>query len=212
MENTIIEKYFTLTDKQKSQFAQLPELYQTWNAAINVISRKDMDNLMERHILHALAIAKVISFPDGSKIMDIGTGGGFPGIPLAILFPNAHFHMVDSIGKKLKVVEAVAEALNLKNVTTEHNRAEKVKDRYHFIVSRAVTSFPQFEKWIRGKFLPDRIHPHFSNGLFYLKGGDLREELKPYKKRVKLISVQKFFPQVWFEGKVVMYYRAGGKN
>ncbi|MCH8545451.1 MAG: 16S rRNA (guanine(527)-N(7))-methyltransferase RsmG [Cryomorphaceae bacterium] len=197
---------FLLSDLQRQQFEALPELYRHWNEQINVISRKDIDNLMERHVMHALAIAMVIDFPDGSRVMDIGTGGGFPGIPLAILFPQVQFHLVDSIGKKLKVVEAIAEEIGLSNVTTEHNRAEKVQKKFHYIVSRAVTNFTDFERWTRGKIEKGRMHPRFANGIFYLKGGDLRQELQPFKKRTKLYPISKYFNRPFFEEKYVVYY------
>ncbi len=210
MEVNIIDyltETFSLNEKQRQQFEALPDLYRHWNEQINVISRKDIDNLMERHVLHALAIALVIDIPDGSKVMDIGTGGGFPGIPLAILFPNVHFHLVDSIGKKLKVVEAVAEEIGLNNVTTEHNRAEKVQQKFHYIVSRAVTNLTDFDRWTRGKIEKGRMHPNFANGIFYLKGGDLRDELKPFKKRSKLFPIKKYFHQPFFDEKYVVYVR-----
>jgi 16S rRNA (guanine527-N7)-methyltransferase len=200
------QDFFELTEQQIKQFDQLPELYTQWNAAINVVSRKDIDALMERHVVHSLAIAKIIDFPAGARVLDIGTGGGFPGIPLAILFPEVHFHLVDSIGKKIKVVEAVAEALGLQNVTAEHNRAEKVKGQYHYIVSRAVTDFSRFLIWTRGKISPHRLHPDFNNGIFYLKGGDLHEELKDHQKRVRIFPLKKHFPQEFFDTKVVVHW------
>lgn len=202
-----MQSEFALNEEQRNQIEALPELYRHWNAQINVISRKDIDNLLEHHILHAMAIAKIISFPDKSQVMDIGTGGGFPGIPLAILFPNAQFHLVDSVGKKLKVVEAVAESIGLKNVSTEHNRAEKVKGKYHYIISRAVTNFSAFEIWTRGKFTRERLHPYVANGIFYLKGGDLREELKPFRKRTQVHEISRFFPQTFFKEKYVVHYK-----
>ncbi len=202
-----IQSEFALSEQQRKQMEALPDLYRHWNAQINVISRKDIDNLLERHVLHALAIAKVIRFPSGSRIMDIGTGGGFPGIPLAILHPEASFHLVDSIGKKLKVVEAVADSIGLKNVTVEHNRAEKVKNKFHYIVSRAVTDFASFEVWTRGKMEREQMHKHIPNGIFYLKGGDLRNELKPFAKRIKTHKISHFFPQPFFEEKYVVQYK-----
>lgn len=202
-----IQSEFALSETQRKQMEALPDLYRHWNAQINVISRKDIDNLLERHVLHALAIAKVITFPPGSRVMDIGTGGGFPGIPLAILHPEVSFHLVDSIGKKLKVVEEVVQSIGLKNVTTEHNRAEKVKGKFHYIVSRAVTNFAEFEVWTRGKMERERLHKHIPNGIFYLKGGDLRSELKPFAKRIKTHKISRFFPQDFFEEKYVVQYK-----
>ena len=177
MSSEIILKYFpNLTDEQKSHFQQLETLYKDWNEKINVISRKDIDEFYERHVLHSLGIAKIMEFADGTKVLDIGTGGGFPGIPLAILFPNVEFTLVDSIGKKITVVNAVAESLGLKNVKAYHERAEKIKDKFHFVVSRAVTQMPVFLRWLKGKFEKEQFNPKH-NGVLYLKGGDLGEEL-----------------------------------
>ena len=173
----VILKYFpNLTEEQKEKFSKLESLYFEWNEKINVISRKDMDSLYERHVLHSLGIAKVMSFSEGTKVLDIGTGGGFPGIPLAILYPEVEFTLVDSIGKKIKVVEAISQELGLKNVKTIHGRAEKIKDKYHFVVSRAVTQMPVFLRWLKGKFEKEQINEKH-NGVLYLKGGDLAEEL-----------------------------------
>src|SRR5690606_18510346 len=173
----LILKYFpNLTEEQIQQFSKLKELYEFWNSQINVISRKDTDNFYERHVLHSLAIAKVMSFRDGSDIMDIGTGGGFPGIPLAILFPNCQFVLVDSIGKKVKVASEVAKSLELKNVTAIHERAENIPQKFDFIVSRAVTAMPDFVKWTKNKFKPKSIN-ELPNGILYLKGGDLKDEI-----------------------------------
>ena len=180
----ILLKYFPdLDDTQKERFSQLQELYSTWNERINVISRKDIDNLYTHHVLHSLGIAKVVTFSPDAHILDIGTGGGFPGIPLAIMYPETKFHLVDSIGKKIKVVEAVATELGLTNVTWQHTRAEQLKNKYDFIVSRAVTTLPEFMTWVHGKISKSKLHT-IKNGIFYLKGGDLDEELKPYKKVV----------------------------
>ena len=172
-----IQSYFpNLSSNQIKQFEQLPTLYDHWNAQINVVSRKDIDALLERHVLHSLGIAKVMSFENGSNVLDVGTGGGFPGIPLAILFPEVNFYLVDSIGKKIKVVQAVADAIELKNVRAEHQRAEKVKEKFDFVVSRAVTQMPDFLKWIRKSFKHECTN-EFPNGVLYLKGGDLTKEM-----------------------------------
>ncbi|MBF1097765.1 MAG: 16S rRNA (guanine(527)-N(7))-methyltransferase RsmG, partial [Riemerella sp.] len=177
MSVSLIVKYFPeITDEQKQQFEKLEQLYTEWNEKINVISRKDMDGLYEKHILHSLGIAKVMPFADGTKVLDVGTGGGFPGIPLAILFPEVSFTLIDSIGKKIKVVEAVSEGLGLKNVTAVHGRAEKLKEKFHFVVSRAVTQMPEFLRWLKGKFEKEQFNEKH-NGVLYLKGGDLAEEL-----------------------------------
>ena len=201
----LILKYFPeLTERQREQFAALLPLYEEWNAKINVISRKDMDNFYEHHVLHSLAIAKVQPFKSMSEILDVGTGGGFPGIPLAIMFPQANFYLVDSIGKKIKVVQDVAQQLELKNVRAEQLRAEQVKGDYDFIVSRAVTSLGEFCGWVRGKV--SDIHYHkLRNGILYLKGGDLTEELAPFKKKVRTWDISDFFEEAYFETKKVIY-------
>ncbi|PIE87149.1 MAG: 16S rRNA (guanine(527)-N(7))-methyltransferase RsmG [Bacteroidetes bacterium] len=203
----LLLKYFPdLSDQQKQQFEQLEALYTEWNAQINVISRKDTDNFYERHVLHSLAIAKVMQFADGSKVLDIGTGGGFPGIPLAILFPNCDFLLVDSIGKKIKVVNEVAKALGLKNVRAEHERAENIKEQFDFIVSRAVTAMPKFLAWTKGKFLKENKNT-FKNGILYLKGGDLSEEMATVKKAVQYFDLPNFYSEEFFETKKVVYVR-----
>lgn len=203
----LIKQYFpNLTATQIHQFEQLKPLYEEWNAQINVISRKDTDNFYERHVLHSLAIAKVMEFVDGSDILDIGTGGGFPGIPLAILFPNCNFVLVDSIGKKVKVANEVAQALGLQNVTAIHERAEKVNKQFDFIVSRAVTAMPAFINWTRDKFKKRSNNP-LKNGILYLKGGDLIEEMSPVNKFYKFYDIQKFFKEEFFETKKVVYVR-----
>lgn len=203
----IILKYFPeISEKQRNQFAQLEELYQYWNAQINVISRKDTDHFYERHVLHALAIAKVIEFANGSKILDIGTGGGFPGIPLAILFPKCEFLLVDSIGKKIKVVNEVANAIELTNVKGIHERAEKIDSQFDFIVSRAVTAMPKFITWTKGKFLNENKNP-LKNGILYLKGGDLKEEMAPIKKAIQYFNLSEIFEEPFFETKKVVYVR-----
>lgn len=202
---TLIEHYFPdLCPLQLQQFAALEGLYQTWNAQINVISRKDTDHFYERHVLHSLAIAKIIQFLPGASVLDIGTGGGFPGIPLAILFPEVQFHLVDSIGKKIKVVQEVAGHLGLQNVEASHVRAENVKDRYDFIVSRAVTQMPVFLTWVKGKSAKKNLHP-FKNGVFYLKGGDLSEELAGLRYPVKEFPIADFYTEEFFETKKVVY-------
>lgn len=201
----LILKYFPdLSEEQKILFSKVKTLYEEWNNRINVISRKDMDNFYERHVLHSLAIAKVISFKPGTKILDIGTGGGFPGIPLAILFPDSDFHLVDSIGKKITVVKEVAQALGLKNVIAQQIRAEELKSQYDFIVSRAVTSFDQFLPWIKGKIKPD-CKNDLPNGIFYLKGGDLSDELAAVKNIFLEFDIQDFFEESFFETKKIVY-------
>ena len=199
----IIHKYFPdLTEKQIEQFTDLQELYEHWNAQINVISRKNMDTLYTNHILHSLAIAKVIQFEKGTKILDIGTGGGFPGIPLAILFPEVDFLLVDSIGKKIKVVNEVGNAIGLTNVITLHERAENIKDTFDFVVSRAVTNMTDFKKWVKGKF--NNTHNNtLNNGILYLKGGDLSEELRGIS-HVKY-EIADLFEEEFFETKKVIY-------
>lgn len=207
MSAELITEYFpNLTDEQKRQFAQLETLYADWNEKINVISRKDMDALYEKHVLHSLGIAKVITFSPGTKVLDIGTGGGFPGIPLAILFPEVHFTLVDSIGKKITVVKAVAEALGLKNVTAIHGRAEQVKEKFHFVVSRAVTQMPIFLRWLKGKFEKDQFNPKH-NGVLYLKGGDLAEELAGLK--VEIFNLKNYYSNEFFDTKKVVYLSKG---
>lgn len=203
----LILKYFpNLTDDQRSKFERLKELYEHWNAQINVISRKDTEDFYERHVLHSLGIAKIMEFADGSSVLDIGTGGGFPGIPLAILFPNAQFHLVDSIGKKIKVVTEVAAALGLTNVRATHARAEEIKEQFDFIVSRAVTAMPQFMPWTKGKFLKQSINP-LNNGILYLKGGDLTEELAPLKHPYIIHPLKEIFEEEFFETKAVVYVK-----
>ncbi|MBL6671004.1 MAG: 16S rRNA (guanine(527)-N(7))-methyltransferase RsmG [Flavobacteriales bacterium] len=192
-----------LTERQRDQFAALHDLYTEWNAKINVISRKDMESFYEKHVLHSLGIAKVYSFQPGQKVLDVGTGGGFPGIPLAILFPETQFHLVDSIGKKIKVVLAVAEALGLENVRADHGRAEEFKGPYDFVVSRAVTQMQRFVPWIKGKISQKNLDPERVNGLLYLKGGDLAEELGTMKARISNLS--NVFTSEFFETKKVVY-------
>lgn len=204
---SIIKAHFpNLSPEQKDQFDQLQELYTFWNNQINVISRKDLDNFYERHVLHSLGIAKVMPFADQSKILDIGTGGGFPGIPLAILFPSCSFTLVDSIGKKIKVVNEVSAALGLKNVKGIHERAEKIDEQFDFIVSRAVTSMPDFLKWTKDKFLKQQKN-ELKNGILYLKGGDLTEELKGIQKFYKVFELKEYYDGEFFETKKVVYVR-----
>lgn len=201
----LILKYFPdLTETQKEQFAAMPALYEEWNAKINVISRKDMEHFVEHHVLHSLAIAKVQPFKSMAEVMDVGTGGGFPGIPLAIMFPKAKFYLVDSIGKKIKVVKDVAERLGLENVRAEQIRAEQVDGEFDFIVSRAVTDLSEFTKWVKGKVMKSHYH-ELDNGILYLKGGDLTEELAPFGKKVKTWDISKFFEEEFFETKKVIY-------
>ena len=210
MSSEIILKYFpNLTDEQKSQFQQLETLYKEWNEKINVISRKDIDEFYERHVLHSLGIAKIMEFADGTKVLDIGTGGGFPGIPLAILFPNVEFTLVDSICKKITVVNAVAESLGLKNVKAYHERAEKIKDKFHFVVSRAVTQMPVFLRWLKGKFEKEQFNPKH-NGVLYLKGGDLGEELAGIK--CEIYNLKDQFGEEFFDTKKVVYLSKGNFN
>lgn len=199
----ILHYFPDLTLLQKEQFAQLYALYSDWNSKINVISRKDIDELYTRHVLHSLGIAKVIAFKPGTSVIDVGTGGGFPGIPLAILFPETNFYLIDVIAKKIKVVNEVAKALNLKNVKAEQKRAESVQEEFDFIVSRAVTNMPDFVKWVKDKTKKESIH-EFKNGILYLKGGDLSEELAVYQ-NVQLFELSNFFEEDFFETKKVVY-------
>ena len=200
-----ILKFFPeITERQKEQFAALLPLNEDWNSKINVISRKDMDNFYEHHVLHSLAIAKVQPFKPMAEILDVGTGGGFPGIPLAILFPDARFHLIDSIGKKIKVVQSVAEQLELTNVRTEQIRAEQLRGEYDFIVSRAVTDLSQITQWARGKVSTIQYHK-LRNGILYLKGGDLTDELAPFKKKARTWDISDFFQEDYFLTKKVIY-------
>ncbi len=201
----ILLKYFSgLSDQQITLFRQLEPLYAEWNAQINVISRKDFSEFYERHVLHSLGIAKLIRFNKGTKILDVGTGGGFPGIPLAIMFPEVQFHLVDSIGKKIKVVQNVADALGLKNVTADQIRAEQLTDKYDFVVSRAVTRLPEFVPWVQKNISKKQINA-LPNGIIYLKGGDLTEELKPFRKRVFVQDLSAYFTEEFFDTKKVVH-------
>ena len=202
----IIEKYFpNLTDKQKEQISKLDSLYRDWNAKINVISRKDIDNIYVHHVLHSLAIAKAIRFKDGSRILDFGTGGGFPGIPLAIMFPNCKFRLIDGTGKKIMVANEVAKALGLQNVEAIHRRGEEEKGEYDFIVSRAVMQLPLLMRIIQ-KYISKKEKNALPNGLLCLKGGDLKEELKPYQNIVDVMPLEDMFDEEWFkEDKKLIY-------
>lgn len=201
----IIFSYFPdLTEQQKKQFSGLFSLYQEWNEKINVISRKDIENLYINHVLHSLAIAKVTAFNPGACVLDVGTGGGFPGIPLAILFPETQFHLVDSIGKKITVVKNVADGIGLKNIKAEQIRAEQIKGEYDFIVSRAVTRLKEFYGWVHRKVKKQSSQPLY-NGILYLKGGDLDEELAELKKSHQLIAISDFFKEEYFETKKIVY-------
>lgn len=205
MDSNIIAQYFPdLPEQQRKQFGQLYSLYAEWNDKINVISRKDIENLYVNHVLHSLGIAKVISFKSGSSILDVGTGGGFPGIPLAIMFPDVHFHLVDSIGKKITVVKGVADAIGLKNVKAEQVRAEQLKGEYDFIVSRAVTRLKEFYGWVHKRIKKKSQH-ELKNGILYLKGGDLDEELAEIKRPYHLYNLSDFFSEEFFLTKKVVY-------
>jgi 16S rRNA (guanine527-N7)-methyltransferase len=205
MPHSIIQKYFPqLTTRQLEQFSKLDALYRDWNAKINVISRKDIDQLYLHHVLHSLAIARYYRFVPGTKILDFGTGGGFPGIPLAIMFPDANFYLIDSVGKKIKVVQDVVQQLGLKNVRAEQIRAEQVDGDFDFIVSRAVTTLSEFTGWVKGKVSDTHYHK-LRNGILYLKGGDLTEELAPFRKKVRTWDISDFFEEEFFETKKVIY-------
>jgi 16S rRNA (guanine527-N7)-methyltransferase len=207
MDSSLIERHFPhLTSNQKVQFAALGELYEEWNSQINVISRKNIDELYTQHVLHSLAIAKAMNMVDGSKVLDIGTGGGFPGIPLAILYPEVNFTLVDSIGKKIKVVQAVVHSLDLENVTALLARGEEIKGKFDFVVSRAVTRLANFIPWTYNKFEKKQKNA-FPNGILYLKGGDLKEEISEVKKDVELIPISKMFDDPFFETKFVVYVK-----
>jgi 16S rRNA (guanine527-N7)-methyltransferase len=202
----LIIKYFPdLTQEQISQFFMLDELYRDWNGKINLISRKDIDGLYEKHVLHSLAIAKLIQFTAGTRVLDVGTGGGFPGIPLAIMFPTSQFTLNDSVAKKIKVVNEISSAIGLKNVTTLNSRAEEGTGKYDFIVSRAVTTFPQFHAFVKGKILSVNKNL-IKNGILYLKGGELDAELINFRNRVKIYEINKYFQEQFFETKKIIYF------
>lgn len=201
----LITYYFpNLSEIQVQQFAALQNLYEHWNMQINVISRKDIDLLYERHVLHSLGIAKVMNFKPKTSIMDVGCGGGFPGIPLAILFPECNFYLVDSIGKKIKVVNEIATAIGLKNVKAEHKRAEEVKEKFEFIISRAVTDSSIFYRWVQNKISKKQFN-NLPNGILFLKGGDLTEEFQEFKRRVVFYDLKDYFAEEFFETKKVVY-------
>ncbi len=201
----IITKYFTdITDGQRRQFDALYELYQDWNSKINVISRKDIDNLYEHHVLHSLAIAKNIKFKDDTDILDFGTGGGFPGIPLAILFPNCRFQLIDGTGKKIRVATEVANAIGLKNCTPVHKRGEEEKGKYDFVVSRAVMPLPDLERIVR-KNISDKQRNSMPNGIICLKGGNVEGEIQPFRKYVEVTEISQWFDEEWFKEKYVIY-------
>jgi 16S rRNA (guanine527-N7)-methyltransferase len=207
MTSDIVFKYFPeLTVQQRAQIEQLPQLYNTWNSQINVISRKDIDLLYERHVLHSLGIAKIMPFLPGESVLDVGTGGGFPGIPLAILFPQTSFHLVDSIGKKIKVVQEVAGALGLTNVKATHARAEEIDDNFDFVISRAVTQLKDFYPWVRNKFKKQSGNK-LPNGILYLKGGDLDQEIKESGLKVQQYYLKDYFTEEFFETKQVIYVK-----
>lgn len=200
----VFDQFPNLSDKQKEQFSQLEQLYSEWNEKINVISRKDIEQLYTRHVLHSLAIAKYLTFPTASRILDIGTGGGFPGIPLAILYPDCDFLLVDSIGKKIKVVQGVAEAIGLTNVKAEHVRAEKIKQKFDFVVSRAVARTKMVYLW-SNKLIESSDHPTAANGYLLLKGGDLDEELKEFGRSHTTQDISEYFGDEFFETKKIVY-------
>jgi len=200
----IFEKFPSLTQPQKKQFEMLDALYRDWNAKINVISRKDIDNLYSHHVLHSLGIARVITFRPGTEIMDVGTGGGFPGIPLAILFPECKFHLVDSIGKKIRVATAVAEAIGLKNVTAVHRNVAEERRKFHFVVSRAVMGMPELVRLVTKNIRPQQQNS-LPNGVLALKGGDIQEELRPFKHCSDTWELSNFFPDAFFETKKIAY-------
>lgn len=204
MNAKLIFNYFTtLTEVQQKHFSQLGALYHDWNQKINVVSRKDIDELYLRHVLHSLGIAKIQRFNEGAEILDVGTGGGFPGIPLAILFPKTQFTLVDAIGKKVKVVQEVIDGLELENITAHHSRVEDLPGQFDFIVSRAVAAMPTFVHWTKGKIKKDSAHERM-NGILYLKGGDLTEELKDYR-NAQIFDLKEYFKEEFFETKKVVY-------
>lgn len=204
MKADIIFKYFpNLSRIQQEQFQMLESLYQDWNLKINVVSRKDIDELYLRHVLHSLGIARLVQFLPGAKILDVGTGGGFPGIPLAILFPEAEFTLVDAIGKKIRVVEEVVAGLGLRNVQTRQDRVESITGHYDFIISRAVAAMPTFVRWVKGR-IKKRSDHEIKNGILYLKGGDLTEELRDYSS-ARIFDLSDYFTEDFFETKKLVY-------
>lgn len=202
--DSIIKYFPAITDEQRHQYEQLFELYKDWNSKINVISRKDIDNLYEHHVLHSLAIAKALRFKDGTKIMDFGCGGGFPGIPLAIMFPECQFNLIDGTGKKIRVCQEIASAIGLKNVVAEHLRGEDEKGKFDFIVSRAVMPLPDMVKIVR-KNVSKEQHNAMPNGIFCLKGGNLQSEIHPFKNIVEQTDLSSFFNEEWFKEKHLIY-------
>lgn len=202
--DSIIKYFPAITDEQRHQYEQLFELYKDWNSKINVISRKDIDNLYEHHVLHSLAIAKALRFKDGTKIMDFGCGGGFPGIPLAIMFPECQFKLIDGTGKKIRVCQEIASAIGLKNVLAEHLRGEDEKGKFDFIVSRAVMPLPDMVKIVR-KNVSKEQHNAMPNGIFCLKGGNLQSEIHPFKNIVEQTDLSSFFNEEWFKEKHLIY-------
>ncbi len=203
----LITKYFPgLSTIQLDKFERLEALYLEWNSRINVISRKDMEHFYERHVLHSLGIVKVQQFLPGTRVLDVGTGGGFPGIPLAIMFPDTQFVLVDSIGKKIKVVQEVAQAAGINNITAIHTRAEDVKQKFDFVVSRAVTVLPDFIKWVENKITKESRH-EIKNGILYLKGGDLEAELTPLRNKYQIFNLNEYFNEDFFETKKVVYVK-----
>ena len=202
--DSIIKYFPAITDEQRHQYEQLFELYKDWNSKINVISRKDIDNLYEHHVLHSLAIAKALRFKDGTKIMDFGCGGGFPGIPLAIMFPECQFKLIDGTGKKIRVCQEIASAIGLKNVVSEHLRGEDEKGKFDFIVSRAVMPLPDMVKIVR-KNVSKEQHNAMPNGIFCLKGGNLQSEIHPFKNIVEQTDLSSFFNEEWFKEKHLIY-------
>ncbi len=202
--NNLLKYFPELSQNQIEQLESLPNLYSFWNKQINVISRKDIENIEQRHVLHSLGIAKIIEFLPKARILDVGTGGGFPGIPLAIMFPETNFLLVDSIGKKIKVVKEIAQELGLKNIKAEHCRAEQVNNKFDFIVSRAVTAMPTFIRWVENKILPENKH-RLPNGILYLKGGDISMEMQGVEQEYKCYELSNYFNEEFFKTKLVVW-------